>query len=88
MTDSIYFEDGTPFEPPENPLFKKYPKCEKYDYHCWCCSKCPYGDCWTVPEEDREIYEQYEKEFNEYCESHGGWESILIELDCKGENNA
>jgi len=84
MKDEIYFADGTPFEPPEDPLFKKYPPCEKYDYHCWCCSKCPRGWDWSIPEEDKEIYEQYQKEFNEYCESHGGIENILIYLNLEG----
>lgn len=88
MADSINFADGTPFEPPEDPLFKKYPPCEKHDYHCWCCSKCPRGWDWSIPEEDKEIFEQYRKEFNEYCESHGGIENILINFNLEGESNA
>lgn len=64
----IINEDGTIFDPPENPLLKKWK--EKYParsepnnsqvcdgYSCTFCSRCPSGDGWEVPEEDRAEYD-------------------------------
>jgi hypothetical protein len=57
MIEKILNEDGTEWDPPRNPLeekwLKKYPACESKGYKCIYCSKCPSGDNWEVPEEDK-----------------------------------
>jgi hypothetical protein len=30
------------------------------------CGRCPLGDNWKCPEEDKEVYEKYLKELHEY----------------------
>ena len=90
---SIGNEDGTPFEPPENPLNEKWNKLyppTRYgepcgpvlgytndgkpiaNYSCILCheDKCPYSEYWKVPEEDKEVYEKWTKECNEYYKLH------------------
>ena len=76
-------EDGTPlgFECPENPLKEKwdklYPPIPKPEfsqvcdvYGCIWCDRCPRGDNWKVPEEDREVWEQYQEQLYEYHKIH------------------
>ena len=83
MTNEITFPDGTPFDPPKNPLKEKWDKlypptpmpyysqvCDGYS--CMWCGRCPSGDYWKVPEEDKDIYDKWYKEYNDYCDSHGG----------------
>jgi len=84
-----HFPDGTSYDPPKNPLYEKYPECEIGEgYHCMFCSKCPHGE-FTVPDEDKEIYENYEKAYKEYCDSHGGELNIIFDVineeESKGE---
>lgn len=92
MNNDIIFPDGTIFDPPKNPLKEKwdklYPPVPKPEYSevcdgysCMGCGRCPSGDYWKVPEEDKEIYEQYKKEFDEYCDSHGGFLNATIQLE-------
>ena len=85
-----YFIDGEYFEPPKNPLFEKYPKCEKgFDYCCMYCSRCPIGSLFEIPKEDKSSYEAYKKEFDDYCDSHGGFENLIFDLHLEkvGETN-
>ena len=77
----LYNEDGTIYNPPVNPLKEKWEKlypptsmpqysqvCDGYS--CMWCGRCPHGDYWKCPEEDKEVYEQYIKERREYTELH------------------
>lgn len=76
-------EDGTPiyFEYPQNPLKEKWDKlyppipmpqysqvCDGYS--CMWCGRCPEGEYWEVPEEDKEIWEQYRERQIEYDKIH------------------
>lgn len=77
--------DGTKLsnlKPPENPLAEKwaklYPPIPKPEYSqvcdgysCMWCGRCPHGDNWKVPEEDREVWEQYQKKLNQYLRATG-----------------
>ena len=51
-----YYEDGRPI----------------MNYSCVLCheEKCPISDSWKVPEEDREVYEAWRKEYSEYYHKH------------------
>ena len=77
MICTILNDDGTEFNPPVNPLKEKwdklYPSCNFGGYNCMYCRDCPKGDYWKVPEEDREIYEEYLKESYKYLKSHNDW---------------
>ena len=79
----IVNEDGTPldFERPKNPLEKKWKRlypptpipqysqvCDGYS--CMWCGRCPRGDNWKVPEEDKEIWEDYRRQCREYNRIH------------------
>lgn len=81
INDVFYNEDGTVYNPPVNPLKEKWEKlypptpmpqysqvCDGYS--CMWCGRCPQGDNWKCPEEDKEVYEQYLKERREYTELH------------------
>lgn len=74
MIETILNEDGSVFAPPKNPLVEKwdslYPPCEHEGYNCMFCRDCRFGDYWKCPEEDREVYEQWAKEYNEYFFAH------------------
>lgn len=76
-------EDGTSlgFGFPKNPLKEKWDKlyppipmpqysqvCDGYS--CMWCDRCPHGDRWKVPEEDKEIFEQYQEQIREYHRIH------------------
>ena len=79
----IVNEDGTPldFERPKNPLEEKWKRlypptpmpqysqvCDGYS--CMWCGRCPRGDNWKVPEEDKEVWEEYRKQRREYDKIH------------------
>lgn len=62
---------------PKNPLKEKWDKlyppipmaqysqvCDGYS--CMWCGRCPLGDNWKCPEEDKEVYEEYLKELHAY----------------------
>lgn len=83
MHFNLVNEDGTPvgFEFPENPLEEKWNKlyppipmpqysqvCDGYS--CMWCGRCPQGSNWKCPEEDKEVWEQYQKQINEYNRIH------------------
>ena len=74
-------EDGTEFKPPVNPLEEKWSKlyppipmpqysqvCDGYS--CMWCGRCPQGERWECPEEDKEVYEKYRNERREYIWKH------------------
>ena len=84
LIEKIVNEDGTECNYPENPLKEKwaklYPPNQRYGngenchgYSCMFCGLCPYGSHWEVPEEDKELWEQYKKEINEYNKIHNPW---------------
>ena len=89
----LRFKDGTEVRPPKNPLEEKWAKlyppipmpqysqvCDGYS--CMWCGRCPQGDNWKVPEEDKEVYEKYKKELNEYYNRHeGGFFGCTIDLN-------
>lgn len=92
MCLEIINEDGTPidFEYPKNPLEKKWSKlyppiprpqysqvCDGYS--CMWCERCPQGRYWKVPEEDKEVWKQYQKQIREYDRIHN---PHLYELYC------
>ena len=81
----IVNEDGTSIDDyPENPLKEKWdrlypPKpmpqysqvCDGYS--CMWCGRCPQGEHWKVPEEDKEVWEKYQQEVLEYNILHGNF---------------
>ena len=82
------WRDGTPYNPPKNPLKDKwaklYPPCDlsdhgDFDYSCILCSNCPNSEYWDTPDEDKEVYEQYRADYMQYLEEHGGLENLILE---------
>lgn len=74
-------DDGTLFEPPVNPLQEKWdrlysptPKPEYSQvcdgYSCMYCGRCPKGSYWKVPDEDKEVWDTYQKELTAYFKEH------------------
>lgn len=62
---------------PQNPLEEKWSKlyppvprpefsqvCDGYS--CMWCGRCPNGDSWVCPPEDKEVYEKYRKELDDW----------------------
>ena len=45
------------------------------------CSKCPYGEDWEIPEEDKEIYGKYIDELTRYVNDHGGLEELMMSIN-------
>jgi hypothetical protein len=81
MNIEIFNEDGSIYDPPRNPLEDKWRKlyppipmpqhsqvCDGYS--CMWCNRCPEGDDWKVPEEDKEVWEQYQEQIREYDRVH------------------
>lgn len=77
----IVNEDGTPCNPPQNPLIEKwgrlYPSIPKPElsqvcdgYSCGWCDRCPSGSLWAVPEEDLPVWKEYQQELDEYNRIH------------------
>jgi len=79
---SLYYNDGRLYDPPENPLKDKWNKlyppisipqysqvCDGYS--CMWCGRCPEGDNWEVPEEDREVFNAWQTEVTKYEEENG-----------------
>ena len=77
----IVNEDGTDldFEFPKNPLKEKWDKlyppkqegnqvCDGYS--CMWCDRCPNGSGWKVPDEDKELWDEYQKQIREYNKIH------------------
>jgi hypothetical protein len=75
-------EDGTSMENfPKNPLKEKwdklYPPIPKVEYSqvcdgysCMWCGRCPNGEYWKVPEEDIEIWNNYQEQIRQYNQLH------------------
>lgn len=81
MNTEIINEDGSVYDPPKNPLKDKWSKlypptpmpqysqvCDGYS--CMWCDRCPEGSNWKVPEEDKEVWEQYQEQIREYDRVH------------------
>ncbi len=75
----MFFKDGAPFEPPENPLLHddKYKKqerwgfdCPGWGYECEFCSKCPLSDSYKYSEEELKVKEEFEKTYTKYTEDN------------------
>lgn len=78
--------DGTSMDDyPKNPLKEKWDRlyppiimpqnsqvCDGYS--CMWCGRCPRGEYWKVPEEDKEAWEAYQEEVHEYNVLHGNIE--------------
>lgn len=90
LVDEIFNEDGTSFNPPENPLKDKWAKlypptpmpqysqvCDGYS--CMWCGRCPRGEYWKIPEEDREVYKAYVDEYNQYIIDHNPEIKLIID---------
>lgn len=82
LFNKVINADGTICNPPTNPLINKYPPipdgttvCDGYS--CMWCGRCPMGEYWKVPEEDRDTYEGYVKELDSYIREHNGSAGIL-----------
>ncbi len=84
----LHFKDGTLYNPPKNPLYDKYPMCKNgLAYECMWCDKCPLGDKFSPKEEDKEIYDKYEKDFFEYLNNHGGFRNLVFNIKYEKEEN-
>lgn len=66
---------------PKNPLKEKWNKLypptpmSQYSqvcdgYSCMWCGRCPKGDYWKVPEEDKEIWDKYQRQIYQYYKIH------------------
>lgn len=75
MIEKILNEDGTEYDPPRNPLEEKweklYPSCGSGGYKCMYCGKCPHGEYWKVPEEDKDDWVAYMMTVHQYDIDHG-----------------
>lgn len=81
VIDNPHFDNGTPFNPPINPLLKKYPPCEMGpDYQCMYCDKCPIGSHYKVKPEDKEEYDMWQKELKNYYEANGGLNNVIYDI--------
>lgn len=78
----VVCENKTESGMPKNPLMDKWLKlyppkpmaqysqvCDGYS--CMWCGRCPHGDNWKCPEEDKEVYEKYLEELHEYFVREG-----------------
>lgn len=82
IINGLLNEDGTTLDNfPKNPLKQKwhtiFPSTPKPEYSqvcdgysCMWCGRCPKGSYWEVPEEDKEEYENYLKQVDEYNKIH------------------
>ena len=83
------WSDGTPYNPPENPLKEKwttlYPPCNLSDrsnlnYSCIFCDRCPNGEYWRVPIADKEVWRQHQLDVKAYIKDHGGLGELIVEI--------
>lgn len=94
VLENLHWIDGDQFNPPENPLkekwLKEYPPtphplesqvCDGYS--CMWCGRCPEGDYWKCPEEDKEIYDKFHKEYLDYINEHGGFGNLIFDINQK-----
>lgn len=77
MNFKLINEDGTNLDYPLNPLEEKwkkiYPSCldtQYDDYKCMECFKCPFGGEWKVPNEDLDIWNEYQIQIDKYDKIH------------------
>jgi hypothetical protein len=75
MSDQVFeiiCDDGTPFNPPTNPLLEKYPPvCKVFDgYSCMFCNLCPRGEYYQTLPQDIPIEELWLKELSNYLHEH------------------
>lgn len=82
VLEDPHWADGTPYDPPENPLIAKYkPDDCDFDYKCMWCSKCPLGDHFKISEEDRDVYKTYLDKRENYHRSHGGISKVVFSIN-------
>lgn len=88
-------EDGTAMDDfPENSLKEKrdrlYPPlpmpqysrvCDGYS--CMQCDRCPKGDNWKVPEEDKAVWDEYQRQIKVYNRSYNPQFSTCIRAGIK-----
>ena len=79
---NIVNEDGTSLDDmPINPLKEKwdklYPPIPKPEYSTICdgyscsyCGICPNGSLWVVPEEDKQVWDEYQRKLSDYNREH------------------
>ncbi len=73
--------------PPVNALVQKwrekYPvePCAGMSYSCMFCGRCPSGDYWKVPEEDKVEQAEWEKKFAAWAARHPEYPQILFEQE-------
>lgn len=85
----LYYEDGTEYNPPVNPLLEKWNKlyppiampqysqvCDGYS--CMWCGRCPKGSHWQIPEDDKDIYTKWKIEEAKYEEANKVHGSLMI----------
>lgn len=78
MITELLNDDGTVFDPPVNPLKEKWDKLYPptkdgqpcWGHRCMFCHRCPMGDYWKCPDEDRDIYDKYLEEYWAYMRAH------------------
>jgi hypothetical protein len=96
LLGKMEWEDGTPFNPPENPLLEKwnklYPPTKKPEYSqvcdgysCMWCGRCPHGEYWKVPEEDVDEYNEWLWKKEQYIQEHGGMDNVFIPMQMSVE---
>lgn len=82
LINNIVNEDNSDMDDfPVNPLKEKwdklYPPSIKIEYSqvcdgysCMWCGRCPDGSNWKVPDEDREVWDEYQRQIMEYHKKH------------------
>ena len=83
----MFNKDGTKYDPPKSLLKEKwdrlYPPVPKPEYSqvcdgysCMWCGRCPSGNHWEVPDDDKAEYYNWRKQVEEYITEHNGADGI------------
>lgn len=63
-----------------SPFYKSNNETIFANYGCILCHEmCPYSDNWKVPEEDREVWDEYQRQISEYHKIHNQSLAITVE---------